>query len=98
MEVKYYSMFENGLPHDAMHDFLEGLAPNKIKYIMLHYISIHVFTLQEFNERLLNFNFGYSETDKPLPILSTSLKTDKKNLSISFTDVATCTNSAFSNC
>ena len=78
MDVKYFSMFDNGLPHDAMHDLLEGLAPHEIKHMLLHYISNHVFTLQEFNDRLLNFNFGYSDTDKPLPILSTSLKSDKK--------------------
>ena len=77
MDIKYFSMFDNGLPHDAMHDLLEGLAPHEIKHMLLHYISNRVFTLQEFNDRLLNFNFGYSDTDKPLPILST-LKSDKK--------------------
>ena len=71
-------MFDNGLPHDAMHDLLEGLTPHEIKHMLLHYISNRVFTLQEFNDRLLNFNFRYSDTDKPLPILSTSLKSDKK--------------------
>ena len=88
MDVKYISLFENGLPHDLMYDLLEGLAPHEFKHMMLHYISNRVFTLQEFNDRLINFNFGYSETDKPLPILSASLKNDKDSI-ISFTNVAT---------
>ena len=33
------------------------------------------FKIKEFNERLLNF--GYSEKDMPVPILSTALKPDK---------------------
>ena len=61
-----------------MHDLLEGLAPHEIKLMVLYYTSNHFFTLQEFNERLINFNFGYSEKDKPLPILSAVLRSDKK--------------------
>ena len=78
MDVNFFSMFENGLPHDLMHDLLEGLVPFEIKHLLLYYISTHAFTLQEYNEKLLNFNFGYSEKDKPLPILSTTLKPGKK--------------------
>ena len=78
LDVNYFSMFENGLPHDLMHDLLEGLVPLEIKHLLLYYISTHAFNLQEFNERLLNFNFGYSEKDKPLPILSTTLKPERK--------------------
>ena len=78
MDVKYFSIFEYGLPHDMMHDLLEGLVPHEIKLLLLYYTSNHYFTLREFNERLINFNFGYSEKDKPLPILSTILKSDKK--------------------
>lgn len=78
MDVEHFSIFEFGLPHDLMHDLLEGLAPHEIKLMLMHYTSNRIFTLHEFNERLLNFNFGYSEKDKPLPILSATLKTDKK--------------------
>ena len=78
MDVKHFSIFEYGLPHDLMHDLLEGLAPHEIKLMLLYYTSNRLITLQEFNERLINFNFGYSEKDKPLPILSTTLKSDKK--------------------
>jgi len=78
MDVKYFSIFEYRLPHDMMHDLLEGLVPHEIKLMVLYYTSNHFFTLQEFNERLINFNFGYSEKDKPLPILSAVLRSDKK--------------------
>lgn len=70
-------MFESGLPHDLMHDLLEGLVPLEVKHLLSCYVSTHTFTLQEFNDRLLKFNFGYSEKDKPNPILSATLKPDK---------------------
>ena len=78
MDVKYFSVFEYGLPHDMMHDLLEGLASHEIKLLLLYYTSNRHFTSQEFNERLFNYDFGYSENDKPLPILSTILKSNKK--------------------
>ena len=33
--------------------------------------------MEEFNRRLINFNYGYSESDKPVPILSRTLNTDQ---------------------
>ena len=77
IDVKYFSIFEGGLPHDFMHDALEGLAPHEIRLMLMYFVSSNIFTLKEFNDRLLNFNFGYSEKDKPLPIYSTALKPDK---------------------
>ena len=65
-----------GLAHDAMHDILKGLAPLEVKLLLLHYV---VFSLADFNSQLLNFNFGYSEGDKPIPILNNVLR-DPKNL------------------
>ena len=67
MDVKHFSIFEYGLPHDTMHDLLERLAPLEIKLMLLYFTSNHLITLQEFNDRRINFNFGYSEKDKPLP-------------------------------
>ena len=70
-------MLSGGLPHDAMHDILEGIAPCEIKLVLSHCIAGHPFTLDEFNDRLLNFNYGYSECDKQVPILSRTLHSDK---------------------
>ena len=79
IEDHHYLAF-HGLAHDAMHDILEGLAPLEVKLLLLHYVSNSVFSLADFNSRLLNFNFGYSEGDKPIPILSNVLRDPKKSL------------------
>ena len=74
LDIMGYSMLGGGLPHDAMHDLLEGLAPLEVKLLLKEFISQRLFTLQEYNCRLLNFNFGYSDRDKPVPILSRHLQ------------------------
>lgn len=77
LDIKDFDMFGGGLPHDAMHDIFEGVAPLAVKLLLSHYISSHLFTLKEYNDRLLNFNFGYSEKDKPIPILRQALQPEK---------------------
>lgn len=76
-DFKFFSMFGGGLPHDAMHDIFEGIAPLEIKLMLSYYVSQGLFTLDDFNTRLINFSFGYSENDKPVPILSQALNPDK---------------------
>ena len=71
LDIKHYSIFNGGLPHDIMHDIMEGAAPTEIKLLLSHCLSSKYFTLNNYNKLLLNFNFGYSENDKPEPILST---------------------------
>ena len=71
-----YSMLGGGLPHDAMHDLLEGLAPREVKFLRKEFTSQRLFSLEEYNSRLLNYNFGYSDHDKPVPILSRNLQPD----------------------
>lgn len=63
-----FSLFNSGLPHDAMHDILEGIAPQHIKRL---YTSNGYFS---FNRKLVNFNYGYTESDRPVPILSSTLQ------------------------
>ena len=76
LDIVHFSMFGVGLPHDAMHDILEGIAPLEIKLLISHCITNGLFTLEHFNHRLMNFNYGYSETDKPVPILARTLRSD----------------------
>ena len=76
LDIPYFSMFGGGLPHDAMHDILEGIAPLEIKLLLSHCVTNGLFTLEDYNRRLMNFNFGYSETDKPVPILTRALQPD----------------------
>ena len=73
LDVNYYSLFDGGLPCDTLHDILEGIAPLEIKHLMNHCISLKYFNLKQYNSRLLNFNFGYTENDKPVVILSNAL-------------------------
>lgn len=38
LDITHFSMFGGGLPHDAMHDILEGIAPLEIK-LLLKYLN-----------------------------------------------------------
>ena len=66
-------MFEFGLLHDTTHDLLDGIAPYEIKLLLSFCISNCWFSLDEYNGRLISFNYGYTENDKPIPILSRTL-------------------------
>ena len=77
LDVVHFCMFDGGLPHDMMHDILEGVASREVKLLLKHCISRKYLTLEEYNRRLINFNFGYTESDKPVPILSSHFQTDK---------------------
>ena len=39
MDVPYFSMLGGGLPHDVMHDILEGIAPLEIKLLLRYCIE-----------------------------------------------------------
>ena len=54
------------LPHDIMHDLLEGAIPHEMKLLLQHCLDSRYFQLSTLNHRLLAFDFGYSElADKP---------------------------------
>ena len=72
--LPYFSMFGASLPHDKTHVILEGIAPLEIKLLLSHCITNGLFTLEVFNHWALSFNFGDSETDKPVPILTHALQ------------------------
>ena len=63
-----------------MHDILEGIAPMNIKRLLSHYDANGIITIEEFNQRLLNFDYGYSETNHPVPILKNTLDAFDKPL------------------
>ena len=48
--VKHFDMFGGCLPHDAMHDILEGIAPLEIKLLLSYFISQKLFKLREYND------------------------------------------------
>lgn len=77
LDMKDFDLFNGGLGHDAMHDIFEGVGPLEVKLVLSHCINNKWFTLTEYNDRLLNFNFGYGENDKPIPILPQALQPEK---------------------
>ena len=84
LDIPHFSIFDGGLPHDVMHDVLEGVVVRELSLLLKHCISNKYLTLEEYNSRLLNFDYGYSETDKPAPILRSSkfLEIETKELKL----------------
>ena len=81
LQIKYYSMFGGGLPHDVMHDLLEGTVQYVMKLILQYCVSQNFISLELFNQRLMKFEYGYGElSDKPTPITSRTFQSDSKNL------------------
>lgn len=81
LDVNSYYMFEGGLPHDIMHDLYEGVVQYEIKLLLNYFVDKNLLTIQEFNKRLINFDYGYSEVaDKPTPITRANFKSGDKKL------------------
>ena len=80
LDIEDYSIFDGGLPHDIMHDVFEGVAPLEIKLLLQNLIQCGCIHLNDFNKRLSSFDFGYSETHKPPPILNRTLSSGDKSL------------------
>ena len=85
LDIPFFSMFNGGLAHDIMHDILEGVASLEKLLVLRHCIlSKRYITLDEYNYRLINFDFNYMETNKAPPIIgSRSVLADEKSLRIS---------------
>ena len=58
-----------GLVHDAMHIFLEGVCRVCLKNLLKNLVTRSLFTIDEFNERLTIFDFGYCDASNiPTPL------------------------------
>lgn len=56
-----------GLPPDAMHDILEGVAPYEISLILQKFIAEDYFTLDFLNRRILSLSYGkHDAVSKPV--------------------------------
>ena len=64
--IPNFSVAQN-LPHDIMHDLLEGVIPYELKLMLRYFVTeCHFFTISQLNERLRNYEFGYTEiADRP---------------------------------
>ena len=58
------------IPHDIMHVLLEGVLPRHCKSLLNYCIIDHrLFTLQQLNKQIEEFEYGYSEkANAPRPI------------------------------
>ena len=66
--IPSFSVAEN-IPHDIMHDLLEGVIPYEMKLMLKELVAQKYLTIATLNERLRCFDFGYSElSDKPSEI------------------------------
>uniref|UniRef100_A0A1X7TKY7 Uncharacterized protein n=1 Tax=Amphimedon queenslandica TaxID=400682 RepID=A0A1X7TKY7_AMPQE len=55
-----------GLCHDIMHDMLEGALPYELRLLLQHLFNAGHLKLQEYNDRVKAFDYGYTETaNKP---------------------------------
>ena len=82
LEAPYFDPCEQ-LVQDVMHVFLEGVLAYEIKLLLHYYINdIKAFGLAELNNRIQQFNYGYSNSkNKPSLILDRDLeKTTSTNL------------------
>lgn len=76
-------MFDGRLPHDIMHDVLEGVAPLEMSLLLCHcIISEQYVSLDEHNYRLSHFDYDYTESNEPPTIHSRSVLTDGEPLEI----------------
>ena len=84
MDFDHFKLVEGGLPHDAMHDVFEGVASREVVLLLRHCTTDEkYFTLEEYNNRLIRFDYGYSETDKPSPITHRSFSQNSLRISAS---------------
>ena len=83
IDAPYYSNFNGGLPYDVMHDICEGIAQYHIKLLLKDLIAKKYASLDEFNDRLVHFDYGYSETDRPGPVLLRTLNSPDSKMHLS---------------
>lgn len=84
IDVPAFSLFDSGLPHDMMHDVFEGVVPVEIKQMLTEFISKGYFTYEYYCQQLVSFTYGYSDSDKSVPMTKRSYSnSDRLRLSSS---------------
>ena len=67
-DAPYFSVTDH-LPQDIMHVILESALSRTLFYTIEHFIDNGIFSLQDLNDFILNFRYGYAEVkDKPVCI------------------------------
>ena len=80
LDAPYFDVTRQ-LPQDIMHVILEGALSRTLYYVIHWFLDHSLFTLQDLNNFVQNFNYGYSELkDKPVNITADDLTSPSKNL------------------
>ena len=68
-EVQYYHVID-GLPSDIAHDLFEGLVPDITIKVLNSLVEDEMFTFEEVNEKLADFEFAAADRgNKPPPLI-----------------------------
>ena len=72
--LDFYHVCSSGLPPDIMHDIPEGYLPYTVKLMLNNFIANAYLSLEQLNQMIENFDYGYSDScNKPSPISHTTL-------------------------
>ena len=72
------------MPHDLMHDVFEGVVPVELKLLLDWFIRQGYFTYEFYSQQLVSFNYGYCDTNKPVPMTKRSYIANDKTTSLFF--------------
>ena len=61
-----------------MHNVLEGIAQHEMKLLLRHSITENFITITEYNCRIVFFDYGKNESDKPEIITHELLQSEDK--------------------
>ena len=80
MDAPYFNVTQQ-MPLDIMHVILEGALSRALYFVLKWFLDNSIFTFDELNHFVQNFNYGYSEMkDKPVKIEVDDLKSPFSNL------------------
>lgn len=80
MDAPYFNVTRQ-MPLDIMHVILEGASSRALYFVLKWFLDNSLFTLDELNHFVQNFNYGYSEMkDKPVKIELDDLNSPFSNL------------------
>jgi len=60
LDAPYFDVTQQ-FPEDIMHVILKGALSRALYFVILYFINNDIFSLNDLNAYMLNFNYGYSE-------------------------------------
>ena len=67
-DISHFSVVTN-LPHDVMHGLLEGVVHDELTHLINHCLIYKYFKPEYLNERILSFDYGYSESSNKSAVI-----------------------------